>query len=167
METISPVKSPLFWPRWMFDALHQVFHSIETSGTGDGLHRPMYAEFLDEAAAILGKPGLREVANDYRKLGAQWTELADAALPDRVKPFKEFKKHLRKRWELFEQKGEKAAAQIDKAEAETLRLAKELAGAFPLNEAETRTLLEGLRERIVALHAAEVEAARKLQSLTR
>src|SRR5262249_21278073 len=32
-----------YWPRWMFDALMQVFHSIETGGTGGGLYRPLYA----------------------------------------------------------------------------------------------------------------------------
>jgi hypothetical protein len=47
----------------------------------------MYAEFLEEAAGPLGRPGLARLAGDYRELAAAWTALAEAAvadLPDRA-----------------------------------------------------------------------------------
>src|SRR5262249_55640574 len=68
----------LYW------ALRDVYDSIETGGNGGGLYRGMYADFLDEAAAVTGNRGLAELADTYRDLGRQWTELAEAALAGKV-----------------------------------------------------------------------------------
>lgn len=70
------------WPRLFRDpaafagALTWGHHWIEEAGTGGGAFRPMYAAFLDEAAAITGRRSLRDTAAAYRALGARWTELA-------------------------------------------------------------------------------------------
>src|SRR5262249_47063657 len=45
----------------LYCALRDVFASIETESTGSGLLRGMYADFLDEAASILGKPVLSDL----------------------------------------------------------------------------------------------------------
>lgn len=49
------------------------FHAVQT-GTGGGLYRALFAQFLDECAGA----ALRRVAHDYRELAWAWGELATA-----------------------------------------------------------------------------------------
>lgn len=51
----------------------------DESETADRL---LHAAFLDEAAAILERPGLRAAAAAYREAGAAWRDLSHALLPD-------------------------------------------------------------------------------------
>jgi Domain of unknown function (DUF4872)/Butirosin biosynthesis protein H, N-terminal len=149
----------------LFLALRDIFDSIETNGTGSGLHRGMYADFLEEAAAITGQPSLLDLARAYRNLAAKWTELADAALPDRVKGFRQTKDLLRKKRQLFEEKGERVARQTAEATERLRTVGEELRTAFPLTAPEIKVLLEGLRERILELHREEKETANRLAAL--
>jgi len=144
--------------------LRDAFDSIETAGTGGGLMRGMYADFLEEAAALLGSSTLRGAAQTYRDLAMQWTALAEACLPDRVKPFKQTKALLRKRNALLVEKGEKGGKQAAAVVAELQAIEAETAKAFPLDAAQTRDLLESLASRIASLHAAETEAATMLRA---
>lgn len=148
---------------WMYDALRDVFDSIETAGTGGGLFRALYADFLEEADAITKNSALTKLARRYRELGRQWTELGEAALPDDIKPFKQTKDLLKKNLQLFIQKGEKADKELIEGANSIHRLENDLRGTFPLNAADTRALLESLRERILVLHQAECDAAKELQ----
>lgn len=59
-------------------------HWIEHAGTGGGGFRPMYAEFLGIAKAVMKKPALDAIARDYRTLGTAWSAFATATLPDSV-----------------------------------------------------------------------------------
>jgi hypothetical protein len=147
----------------MFCALRDVFDSIETAGTGGGLYRAMFADFLDEAASVANNRPLTKLAGRYRELAGQWTELAEAALPGDVKPFKQARELLRKSCRLFEEEGEKAARPLAETTARLGKLEADTRAAFPLKPDETRGLLEGLRERVVALHQAECDAAKELQ----
>jgi hypothetical protein len=146
----------------MVCALRNVFNSIETGDTDGGLFRRLYADFLDEATVLLGNRALADLASEYRRLADAWTELADAALPSKVKPFKQAKDLLRKQRKLIEEKGEKATKQVDDTVVASHKLEAETKANFPLDGAELRSLLEGLRERIVQLHAAEKAAAERL-----
>src|SRR6185295_10890180 len=78
------------WPRVfaggaaLWSALAYGAYWIDLAGTGGGAFRPLYASFLDEAAAITGRNALRDAAHAYRALGAAWSELAAAMLPRAV-----------------------------------------------------------------------------------
>lgn len=139
----------------MFDALRDAFDSVETSGTGGGLFRTLYADFLDEA----GYPAL---ATTYRALGQQWAALADGLLPDRVPAFKKAKAALRKRDALYASKGQKADAKIAAETATLHALAVDCRKAFPLDAAATLDHLCGLSGQIADLHRAETAAAEAL-----
>ena len=52
---------------------------LTTSYTADGATRPLYAEFLREAAAVTTAPGLTEAADAVDASGREWTTLADLA----------------------------------------------------------------------------------------
>ena len=70
----------------LWRGLTAIYDGIEHYGTGGGLCRPIFAEFLAEAAEALGVPPLRTLAGQFADLGRQWSELADAAASRRRAP---------------------------------------------------------------------------------
>jgi hypothetical protein len=166
-QRVANTKSKEGWPviyqgHLMYDALRDVFDSIETSGTGGGLYRPLFVDFLEEAAVVTGAPAWAALATTYRELGEQWTELAEVVLSDKVAVFKKTKAALRKRCQLFEQKGQKADAQIAAANATLAGLAVDVRKQFPLDAGSIIVHLERLRGLILELHRAEAAAAEAL-----
>jgi Domain of unknown function (DUF4872)/Butirosin biosynthesis protein H, N-terminal len=83
---LTAPRDPKGWPRLLADPGRQsqlltwLYHWVETADTGGGFFRAMYAEFLEEAAGPLDRPGLGRLAGDYRQLAAAWTALAEAAV---------------------------------------------------------------------------------------
>jgi hypothetical protein len=60
-------------------SLNYVGHIVrmqEEIGTGGGGFRFMYAAFLQEAAEIMGKPQLRQLADELNTIGDGWREFA-------------------------------------------------------------------------------------------
>jgi hypothetical protein len=155
----------VFFPNLVYTALRDFFDSIETMGTDTGLFRHLFADFLDEAKTLIDAPDLAGLASQYRALGTRWTELAEAALPNRLEPFKKTKALLRKRTKLVETKGEKARSAIRDILAELQTIKTEMGKAFPLDLRATRELLESLRNQITAIHADEVAAAEQLRAV--
>lgn len=83
-----------------FRALVQVFDAIETDGTGGGALRPLYGSFLDLCAGLWsgrGATAWRSAAQWARTLGAQWTALAETALPNTHELLSETRGLLRER----------------------------------------------------------------------
>jgi hypothetical protein len=60
--------------------LRRLHACIEREFTAPGGTRPLYAEFLDEAAGVLGDVRLTAAAERYRDAGDAWSALAAAAL---------------------------------------------------------------------------------------
>ena len=75
------------WPRvfasgrGLAGALLSTYEGIQPVGLDGGHLRDLYADFLDEAAALLEEPALAEAAVGWRDAAARWQALADAALP--------------------------------------------------------------------------------------
>src|SRR5262249_42055614 len=98
--------SKVFPPgRAMYNGLVTTFNSIEIYGTGGGGSRAIYADFLEEAADILGKPALKQVAPQFRKSAEAWRAFADALLPDSIPLFKETRELIRRKQTLFREQG--------------------------------------------------------------
>ena len=139
---------------------------IVTAHLGRPAGAPEAKYSLAPAAArlseLLGKPALKAAAKTYRDLASQWTALAEACLPDKVQPFKQTKKLLRKRNEQAAIGGAKAQKQIDAASAELREIEDAMRKGFPLDAAKTKEMLEGLSSMVAAVHAAETEAAKML-----
>lgn len=141
---------------WM--GLTCVYDFIEHYGTGGGLMRPLFGSFLAEAGDALSAEPLRALAERYFELGRQWSELADAALPDGVPMFREAK-------ELYVAKAELTAAGEPNGPEEIRAIWKRLyeltsrAGSeFPLSETECDALRASLKTRIRAIYEGEVAA---------
>jgi hypothetical protein len=142
--------------------LLEAYDSIETSGGGGRLFRPMYADFLEETARVSGRTALADCAATYRELGEQWGALADAALPKSVQPFQQARKLLEQRYRAFIDKGPKGLADMNKSAAALHALIASCAKDPPLDATATVAHLEGLVPRIVTLAEGERRAAEQL-----
>ena len=70
-DLLTAPRDPKGWPRLLAAPGRQLH--------GGGFFRSMYAEFLEEAAGPLGRPGLTTLAGSYRELATAWTTLAETA----------------------------------------------------------------------------------------
>lgn len=136
---------------------------IMTWGTGDGADRATYADFLDEAVTILGKPALAEAAKLFRASHRAWIALADlAASHEGI--LRETHDLLLERHRLFVTFGD---TQLDRQRAIDVRLAeiRERAGAeFPLSDAEVCALLEAIAQQLGEIQSIETNAVGALQT---
>jgi len=149
----------VFSPPAAAGALAWARYWIEHAGTGGGGFRPLYARFLEEAASIAKRPALRALAKRYRGLGAAWSALATAMLPDAVPPLASIRR-------LQDARADAAArGDVPAMHAVQARLEAALAAAAaapPLDEAALRAHYAGLAARVTAIADDEEEAAAAL-----
>jgi hypothetical protein len=141
----------------LYQGLCSITEYIEHYGTGGGLCRPMFGEFLEEAGAALADPALTAVAARYAELGRGWTALAEAALPARVPELGETRALLARRSE-HRAEGAGATAEVAACWKALEEQAQRLKRKFPLDAVESAALRRDLKARVTALHAGEVEA---------
>lgn len=132
-------------------------------GQGNAAERGMYADFLDEAAAILQKPALCDAANRFRTSEAAWAALAEMILPDDVPVLIEAKTLLNRKRTLFIERGGEALSDIQAINARLRALKDEAATQFPLSEAEAAAYRERLAKQILKIHDLERDAVKCLQ----
>lgn len=146
--------------RGLYSTLTSIFEAIALEGAPGGL-RTLYADFLYEAAPLVGGSELDAVANLYRDLGNLWNDFAEAALPDTVAPFREAKQLLRERNDILTRGGDawRATGALT-ARIGAIRSACNL--DFPLDDVEVTELFAELQERLRALHAGERNAIETL-----
>ncbi len=143
----------------LWQGLLSVYDYIEHYG-GGGLNRPLFAEFLTEAAEICKDERLQSLATRYADLGHAWSALADAALPDAVPTFREAKELQARKAELTNSGGS-----IDEIQAIWARLGelrRQICEHFPLTENECAELRAGMQTRVRALYEGEVAARNAL-----
>ncbi|NJN18604.1 MAG: BtrH N-terminal domain-containing protein [Oscillochloris sp.] len=146
----------------LWRGLTAIYDFVEHYGTGGGLCRPIFADFLAESAAFLGRADLEALAEQYRVLGRAWSDLADAALPDDVAPLAEAKRLLAHKAELLHTGA--PAAEVRAVWEQLADLERETANPFPLDNAGSTALRAGLRSRIEALYTAEQQALQALSN---
>jgi hypothetical protein len=149
----------------LWTGLTSVFDFTEHYGTGGGLGRPLFSEFLSEAADALDDAGMRAAAEHYAALGARWSELAEAALPAASPPLAEARALLARKTELFLSEGAHATDGIRGIWARLEELKQDAARAFPLSENASAELRRELQQRVRDIAEGEragVEMLRKL-----
>jgi hypothetical protein len=150
-------------PLWY--GLRSITEFIEYYGTGGGLARPIFAEFLLEAAEALNDPRLRALSERYARIGIAWTRLAEAALPDEIPELAETRHILARKAELLHM----GSASIDDIRAAWQSLedvGNRVAQAFSPSPSDTAALRADLQKRVFALHAEEVDALAELAAAT-
>ncbi len=126
--------------------------------------RQLYAEFLEEAAALLNKPGLRDASVRFGASSEAWRNLSEALLPDEVPLLGETKELLLRKRDLFIDDGGAAASEIGGIYARLDELHSSAAKEFPLSDSEVVTLRERLADHVVKVSGIEREAIEVLQA---
>jgi hypothetical protein len=148
----------------LYSVLLLGYEQIELWGTGGSAARPMYADFLEEVAPILGVPALNDASTLFRESGKRWSELAAAMLPAHAPQLREALDLTLKKHKLFTEGGMATVKERRRIAERLTALKAEASADFPMSESEVRALREELRERILDVHEAEKEAASALRS---
>lgn len=145
-------------PAHLYEALKEIYAAIEHRGSGGGAARPLYADFLEESAALLDNPALNDAAALFRKAGERWQELAHAALPDTVEGLRETREIIDRSRTLFKQYGNQQWQEMQEIAGQLETLNEEVPSNFPLDEAARLTLLQSLQDCIQQTRDAEAAA---------
>ncbi len=149
------------WPKQfkeenLLACLLNTFIFIEIGGTGGGAFRPMYANFLREAAGLLEKPDLEEAALAFDDCGKLWSDIAVSALPDSWPTLKRIRELSLERNQVFEEQAPGAFEKMLKINAETEPLMKQ--AAKEMEEEKVLALLQGMKEQVLELYQMEKKA---------
>jgi hypothetical protein len=136
---------------------------VQTWGSASGAERGLYADFLDEAAEILKKPGLKDSGEIFRESYLLWCEFADALLPEDVPLLGESKHLIQRAHDLFIEQGDTALPEIKKINLRLNELLAQSETSFPLSPAEAADFRAHLRDILVKLSAVEQKAVESLQ----
>jgi hypothetical protein len=151
----------------LYEALKSVYTQIEDAGNGGGASRPTYAAFLEEAAVVMDKPALVEVAEQFQMAGEKWTELAVAALPEDVEALRETRDLILRRGQIFRAMGQAALLEMDQIAVRLNELRDEVGQSFPLSDDDGDGLLSDLQAGIHRIHQAEEAAVKALKKVVK
>ena len=135
---LTDTRNAKAWPnvfadqRGLAGALLAAYEGIEPVGSDGGHLRGLYADFLDEAAALLDAPRLAEAASAYRALAERWHALAELALPADVPDFATLREELAAVHESVIARGDAGAAEAAEAAERMWALRAELDAAPPV-----------------------------------
>jgi hypothetical protein len=124
-------------------------------GLDGDAERGTYADFLDEAAVILGKPLLREAAHRFRASAEAWRALPRVLLPDHIPPFAQGRRLMWRRHECFLQQGNAALDEMREIDDQLAGIRRSMRHDFPLTEAEVVALREQIAEQVLRIHDLE------------
>jgi len=170
-ELLTKPKKKNSWAKFFpagshwYNGLFTAFEMGFLYGQGDRYQaeRDVYANFLEEAAIILEKSELREVADKFRASGEAWNELSQILLPDDMPLLGKTRELLVKRHELFlHDPGNTEAAQKIIAEQKALR--QQATDDFPFSDEEVTQHQERIAEQVMKIHDVEQEAITALQA---
>lgn len=162
----TDTKNKKGWPvvfgerKGLFNALGSIYEGVILDDTeGCGL-RGMYADFLIEAADVVNKPALKQVAQQYRALADLWVEFAESALPASVPELRNLRDLLRQRYQLLhEHQFDKMRPVSDQIEASRLKYNSD----FPMRDG-VDDLFADLGQKISVIYDAEVAALEALKN---
>ena len=152
------------WPRvfadrtGLFGALLSIVEGVDGDVGATGGHlRYLYADFLDEAALLMGRPAFSAAAAAWREAGDLWEDLADSAVPadlmgatEAVAAAEELNAAV--------MAGESGRMRASEAAQELWATRERYAQAFPLPQDRIDELFTDLGVRIGAIYDAERQA---------
>ena len=150
-------------PAGLLAGLSSAFNHVAIFGKDGNAERFLFADFLDEAANILGRAALHAVAVDFRQAGRAWDELGQTLLPDAVAPFGQMRALMLRRHHRFLERGNAALDEIRQIDEQLAALKLATIDTFPLDAAGVTALLAGAREQVLAIQASEATGVAALR----
>ncbi len=120
----------------LYAGLTTAFNHYGITGIRDDAERELYAAFLEEAALIIEKPQLQEVADAFRMSSKAWRALAKLLLSDVIVPFGESRHLIQRKESLFRERGTRALPEIQQINDELQNIRLAMVTDFPLTEQE-------------------------------
>lgn len=165
-ELLIKPKARLSWEREfpagtkMLAGLTSAFTDIALFGKEPGNYadRVLYADFLDEAAAVLNRSGLTAAAAGFRDSADGWGELARRLLPDEIEPLRETRELMLRRHAAFLERGNDAREEMVQIDERLDAIRAAVAADFPLSPAEVEAHRGRVAEQVMAIHDMEAAA---------
>jgi len=150
--------------RKMLAGLSSAYTDIMHFGKNDDpADRRKFAGFLNEAATILNRPALSDVAPQFRKAADAWRSLSLALLPDEVEPFREYRTLMDRSSQLFYEKGADATEERQQLEAQQETILTTMETDFPLDAAAVQSMRDNIASHVLAIRDIEAEAVSALK----
>jgi hypothetical protein len=148
----------------MYAGLVSAFDRFSLGTLNAGRDRELYADFLEEAGAILGRPALRAAAGPFRASARGWDELGLRLLPDSVALLRETRELLVRRGRLFVEQGGGAAPEIAAINRRLDALRDAMEREFPLTAGEVTAMRQAIAAGVRQVGALEQAAYDELQA---
>lgn len=158
---LTDTKNAKGWPtvfaggKCLFSGLVSVYEGIVHEGSDGTALRGMYADFLTEAAAVVGSAALSDAAAEYRALGAKWHTLADMALDPAVEPLAAARDVLDRREAAIKTGGDDQADMIVGLGKEFEAMRPGADADFPCDQAWIDDLFSRMQAQISDIYAHE------------
>ena len=170
-KMMTDTKNKKGWPTvfadgtGLYSSLRSLHESIKYTTTEGAALRNLYADFLDEAAEVLGHPALPDAATQYRRAAAIWVALADSAMPNSLPPLQQTKQLLAEKYTTWREQGQKGMTKINSLNDQLLEIEIELNPGMSLNQDEKDALFSHMQSHLLALHDAEKTALNTLSRI--
>jgi hypothetical protein len=129
----------------------------------DPADRGKFADFLDEASAILDRPALSEVAVQFRRSAEAWRALSLALLPADVQPFAETRALMDRSSQLFAENGASATEERQHMAAQQDAILSAMETEFPLDAPAVHAMRQNIAAHVLAIRDIEAEAVTALR----
>lgn len=149
----------------LYAGLTSTFSLLGTVGINGEADRPLYATFLEEAALILNKPALTEVAQQFRHSGAAWRALGTILLPDTIAPLRETRELMERKQHLFIEQGAASRQERLRIDQQLQAIRTAMNTDFPLTGAEVSDLRAQISKQILAIRDLEETAITQLRAI--
>lgn len=141
----------------------RLYEWIDAWGDG-GAERFRYAEFLNEAAVLLGKPARSEASEEFKESGKAWNNFATSTLPETIAPLAQAKSLLDQRLLLFREKGSEAEEEIRAINQNLKDIVSETSTDSQLTETVAIELRAKMAHSLESIRSIESQAIHSLQS---
>jgi len=169
-EQLTNPRARMSWEK-QFPAGRKMLAGL-SSAYGDIIHfgkrddpadRGKFAEFLDEAALILGRPALVEVAGLFREAAKAWGVLAKALLADEIELFGEFRNAMDRSHQLFAERGAEASEERRQLARRQASILSNMEREFPLDDRGVQSLRDKIAAQIQIVRDIERKAVTSLK----
>ncbi len=170
IKLLTKPKTRLSWekefPRGvkLYAGLRDMFTRTSTFGqVQGGADRRPYAVFLREAAEMLNKPALNQVADQFEHSAAEWEKLTAIGLSDDVPLLGEARALLGQKRDVLRAGGTDTGQAITEINGRLAEIKAACETDFPLNQEEVEALRERLAAQVQVIHDVEFEAVAGLK----